>query len=193
MKPQKALVSKKRPVNTYAELLHGSRILIERGQVELRGSKWLWMASLTLTAFSLEAYLNHIGPKIFQTWQDSLEKTLSPEGKLELICEVLKIDMPKDKRPRQTVTELIRFRNHIAHGKSVIIEKSTDHDVDQYLDEFLGKRPVAVWEEYCTERNALRAFDDVKEILKMIHDKANPENDPLFSMGIEECSAQILE
>jgi hypothetical protein len=60
MKPPKSLVSKKRPVNTYAELWHGSKILLERAQAEIRGSKWLWMASLTLTAFSLEAYLTGV-------------------------------------------------------------------------------------------------------------------------------------
>jgi hypothetical protein len=192
MKPPKSLVSKKRPVNTYAELWHGSKILLERAQAEIRGSKWLWMASLTLTAFSLEAYLNHIGPKIYQSWEASLEKALSPESKLDLICELLKIDIPKDKRPRQTVTDLIKFRNNIAHGKTVTIEKSTIRDVDEYFEEFLGKRPLAVWEEYCTEENALRAREDIKEILTQIHERVNPENDPLFSTGIAEHSAKII-
>ena len=105
-KLQKAQVSKKRDVHTYAELWHGSGVLLERGQAELKGSKWLWMGSLILTAFSLEAYLNHIGPKIFACWKAALERPLSPEGKLDIICEKLGIDLHRGKRPRQTIKEL---------------------------------------------------------------------------------------
>ena len=68
-RPPKAQVSKKRTVHTYAELWHGSRVLLERAQAEPKGSKWLWMGSLFLTAFSFEAYLNHIGPKVFECWE----------------------------------------------------------------------------------------------------------------------------
>ncbi len=148
-KPQKAQVSKKKAVHTYAELWHGSRVLLERAQAEPKGSKWLWMGSLIFTAFSFETYLNHIGPKVFASWKVALEKALSPEGKLDVICEKLGVDLPNP--PRQTVCKLIKFRNNVAHGKTVYIEKESVPDVDQYLEEFLCKRPLAIWEKYCTE------------------------------------------
>ncbi|MEW6657129.1 MAG: hypothetical protein AB1424_00575 [Thermodesulfobacteriota bacterium] len=192
-KPQKAKVSKKRPVHTYSELWHGSKILLERAQAEIKGSKWLWMGSLILTAFSFEAYMNHIGPKVFSSWETALEKTLPPESKLEVIWERLEIDLPKNERPRQTVRDLIKFRNNVAHGKTVPIEENTTPDADQYLDEFLGKRPLAIWEEYCTQENALRAREDIEKILQMIHNRINPKNDYLFSFGIGEHSASIKD
>ena len=188
-KPPKARVSKKRDVHTYAELWHGSRVLLERAQAEPKGSKWLWMGSLLLTAFSFEAYLNHIGPKVFECW-DALE-VLSPQGKLDIICESLGIIFLKDMRPHQTVHELIKFRNNLAHGKTVTVEENTHHDVDQYLDEFLGLRPLAIWEGYCTEKNAIRAREDTEIVLRLIHDKVKPENDPLFSFGISLHSASL--
>jgi hypothetical protein len=191
-KPIKARVEKKRDVRTYAEIWHGSGILLQRGQEEIRGSKWLWMGSLIFTAFSFEAYLNHIGRKTFACW-DIFEKVVSPEGKLDVICERLEIDLPKNKRPRQTLRELIKFRNNVAHGKTVPLEENTTRDADQYLDEFLGKRPLAVWEEYCTEKNALRARSDIKQIMQLIHEKANPENDPLFGFGMYEASASLQQ
>jgi hypothetical protein len=162
-KPPKAKISKKRNVHTYAESWHGSGILLERGQAEIKGSKWLWMGSLILTAFSFEAYLNHVGPKLFACW-DALE-ILSPEGKLDIICESLGVVFLKDERPRQTVHDLIKFRNNLAHGKTVSIEENTVRDVDKYLDEFIGKRPLAIWEKYCTEKKALRARKDIEQIM----------------------------
>ncbi len=190
-KPQKAHVSKKRTVHTYAELWHGSRILLERAQAEPKGSKWLWMGSLFLTVFSFEAYLNHIGPKVFECW-DSLEM-LSPEGKLDIICENLGIFFFKDKRPRQTIHELIMFRNKLAHGSTVDVEENTSRDVDQYLDEFIGIRPLAFWEEYCTEKNTIKAREDIENVLRLIHDKVKPENDFLFSFGMSLHSAKVQD
>jgi len=99
------------------------------------------MGSLIFTAFSFEAYLNHIGPKIFSCWE-ALE-ILSPEGKLDIVCEKLQINIPKGNRPRQTVRELFKFRNNLAHGKTVTIEESSIPDVDQYFEQFFGERPLA--------------------------------------------------
>jgi hypothetical protein len=188
-KPQKAKVSKKRPVHTYAELWHGSWVLLERTQAEPKGSKGLWMGSLLLTAFSFEAYLNHIGPIVFECW-DALEG-LSPESKLDVICEKLGINLDKDERPRKTIHELVKFRNKLAHGKTVTIEEESFPDVDDYLDEFIGIRPLAIWEKYCTEENALRAREDIKQVMQLIHEKAKPDNDQLLEFGIFSASASL--
>ena len=32
------------------------------------GSSWQFLSSALLTAFAFEAYLNHVGPKIFEAW-----------------------------------------------------------------------------------------------------------------------------
>jgi hypothetical protein len=188
-RPPKAKVSKKRNVHTYAELWHGSWVLLERAKAESKGSKWLWMGSIIFTAFSFEAYLNHLGPKLFTCW-DGLE-VLSSESKLDVICEKLGINLARNERPRKTIHDLIKFRNKLAHGKTITIEENTSRDVDQYLDEFLGMRPLAVWEKYCTEENAIRAREDIEKVLRLIHDKVKLENDFLFSFGISLHSASL--
>jgi hypothetical protein len=76
----------------------------------------------------------------------------------------------KDEPPRQTVHALIKFRNNLAHGKTVTVEENTNPDVDQYLDEFIGIRPLAIWEGYCSEKNAIRAQEDIEKILRLIHE-----------------------
>ena len=56
------------------------------------------MASFIFTAFTLEAFLNHIGQGIFKCWND-LEQ-LSHQ-KLNLTAEKLEIEKDEGKRPLQ--------------------------------------------------------------------------------------------
>jgi hypothetical protein len=191
-KPQKAQVSKKRPVHTYAELWHGAGVLLKRAQDEPKGSKWLLMGHLILIEFSFEAYLNHIGPKLFAYWKQVLEKKLSIENKIDLICERVGINLPKNIRPRKTVNELFKFRNQIAHGETISIEENTIRDIDQYLDEFIGIPPLTKWEKYCNENNSKIALEDIKKVMELIQKKANPK-EPLFFSGISEASASLQQ
>ncbi len=187
----KARVSKTRTVHTYAELWHGSQVLLERAEAEAKGSFWVFMSSLLLTAFTLEAYLNHIGQKLFTSWA-TLE-VLSPLGKLEVVCEKLGVSFPAGQRPRQTINELFRFRNALAHGKTVTItEPEQLKHVDEYLDEFLGQRPRTLWEKLSsTSAHAKRAREDVEQVIRALHEAANPENDPIFFTGMGSHSAKL--
>ncbi|MDI6853684.1 MAG: hypothetical protein QME75_08800 [Deltaproteobacteria bacterium] len=186
----KAQVYKERTIHTYSELWHGSGVLLQRAKGEPKGSYWLWMGSLILTAFAFEAYLNHIGPKLFSYW-DALE-TLSPENKLNVICEKLKIDLPKNNRPRQTVHGLFRFRNNLAHGKTITIKERFEIDVNQCTDKFLANQK-ATWETYCTKRNSDRVREDIEKVMRLIHEKANLENDPLYGFGMYSASAKLQQ
>ena len=85
---RKVVVTKERNVTTYAEMWHTSYCLLVKGQEELKMSVHQFRASLIFTAFTFEAYLNHIGAKIFSCWED-LER-LSPKEKLNVIAERLR-------------------------------------------------------------------------------------------------------
>ena len=119
------------------------------------------MSCLIFSAFSLEANANFIGYKIIKDWEVHERKSL--KYKLDLICQELGLAVDKGKRPFQTVNLLVKFRNSLAHGKpeSVSIEKEIVGDPSK-LEKF--KYPQASWEEYCSEENALNAYEDVNRI-----------------------------
>jgi hypothetical protein len=50
----------------YVEMWQGSEILLRRAEREVTGNYWVLMSTLLLTVFTLKAYLNHIGPKLFK-------------------------------------------------------------------------------------------------------------------------------
>ncbi len=190
-KKKRARVSKKRQVNTYARMWHASYVLLYKGQADERGSTWQFMASLTFTAFTLEAYLNHLGAKIFQCWDDV--ESLSPQKKLNLVCEHLGVKPDYSCPPYQTVKHLFKFRNEIAHGKSVTIElKEQIRCVDDKLEEFMHETLPTSWERYCKERNAVAARKDVEVIIRELHERAAIADDPVFFQGVRSSSASVI-
>lgn len=179
--------------NTRSELWFGSEILLNRAKAEPQGAYWVAMASAVMTAFALEAYLNHIGAKIFTTW-DVLE-ALSPSGKMDVVCEKLRLSFPRGKRPRQSVEKLFRFQNQLAHGKSTILKTAdVTHDVESFLDPIKNTRPLAGWEEFCDDiANIQRVREDVEKFIRKIHETAKPKGDPVFSFGFTSSRATVAE
>ena len=192
---RKIISTKERNVTTYAELWRTSYALLVKGQNELKMSAHQFRASLVFSAFTLEAYLNHIGSKIFTCWKD-LER-LSPKEKLNVIAERLNVDVNYGKKPWQIMKELFQFRNDIAHGKNIKVKPENEIiPLEKYLDdnshELFELEPTR-WEKYCTEKNAVRAREDIKAIVKIIHNAAGLENDFPFVSGFQIGSDTILE
>jgi len=190
-RPRKARVTKQRDVHTYAILWSASRRLLEAGESEETGSSWQFLSSLMLTAFSLEAFLNHVGPKVLSSWEN-LER-LRPLEKLELLCEVLGIQLPGDggQRPQQTIIELLRFRNTLAHGKTHSVASDEHIDVGE-VDDHFKRRLLTHWERQVRDnRFARQAREDVERVMQIVN-AATPEPEVrLFSSGFEIGSATV--
>jgi hypothetical protein len=58
-----------RQVHTYAEIRHAAQCLLQMGRSQPEGNYFQFMSSLVFSAFTLEAYLNHIGNKLFDCWE----------------------------------------------------------------------------------------------------------------------------
>lgn len=192
-KPRKAAVSKERTVHTYSEMWHASRCVLEAGVRDPQGSSWQFLSSIVLTAFSFEAYLNHVGPTVLQCWAD-LER-LPPWAKFELLSEQLQVRLVGGpaKRPLQTVAELLEFRNTIAHGRSETVKPpEVLRDIDDRLDGYLGERPLTRWERLVkTDAFAKRAREDVEAVLKVLHSARGEPKESLFAFGIGLHSAHL--
>jgi hypothetical protein len=189
----KAEIKRERRINTYADLAHGNRILLDRTKEKRDGYFYEAMASLIFSAFTLEAYLNHLGQLLLPYW-DQIEQ-IPPSQKLSVITSHLKAPRDDGKRPYQTLNELFRFRNAIAHGKSRILKttKVVEIDTDSIpFDQMKSKE-----DEYCTIQNADRALKDVEEIIKSLHKLAKLPDEievanPLTDFGTGSREIRIL-
>lgn len=166
---QKVSVATEREVITYSHMWHTSECLLKRGQEQEAGSFHQFMASLVFTAFTLEAYLNHAGPKLFQCWEDS--ERLCPKKKLNLIAEHLGVTINYGTRPWQVMKDLFGFRNTIAHGKSRVFKPPVkvisleEHEADISMVR-------TKWELFCTQTNAEGARADVEKMVYTLYEAA---------------------
>jgi hypothetical protein len=185
-------VVKDRKVNTYSELWRVSYWTLDQAKSEKKGSYFQIMASLVFTAFTLEAYLNHIGQTMFEDWKDT-ERNMSPYEKMDLIAKKLDLKIDYGKRPFQTMKQLLEFRNDIAHGKTVLLQEEKTKIVNLDNDEYMHNTLETGWEKYCTLTKATRARNDIESIIKAIHNLAGIKDDTLFFGGLSSSHGKLLQ
>jgi hypothetical protein len=185
-------VEKNRKVNTYSELWRVSYWTLNQAEHEMEGSYFQLMASLLFTAFTLEAYLNHIGQNIFKCWND-LEK-LSPDAKMKLISEKLGLKNDYGSCQFQMIKKLFSFRNDLAHGKTKILKTSEEITVpDLEENNYMHKELELAWEKYCTLDNAKKAREAVESIIRTIHGVAAAKDDTIFFLGLTSTLASLID
>lgn len=170
----------KRNVITYIYLYNTSKIQLKLAEEQEEGSFYFILSSLTFSAFTLEAYLNHLGKNTYSHWQEI--ETSSVKAKLFLLSDYYKVELDKSKRPFQTIEKLIKFRNLVAHGKTVFLEdvvkrtKVYDSSQDQLLE--------TQWEQLCKYSFAKRALEDMEVLIKTIHKATGGKRDPFKIRGV---------
>src|SRR4030042_2128892 len=177
-----AVYEGRREVKTFVDLDHGAKVLIMKTKEEEKGSYYTTMAALLLTAFTFEAYLNHLGKEKIIFW-DEIE-SIRVMHKYAVLCKEFKMLPDFSKRPYNTLKSLLIYRNAIAHGRSRIgndtleVTKEVSSQCDPY-----DCAPKTHWEEYCTLSNAEQAKKDVTEIIIELHKHAGLGDHP-FSGGM---------
>lgn len=185
-------ISKERQLITYSDFWSASRFLLESGKRDERGSYFQFLASLVFSAFTFEAFLNHVGEHLFSSWPE-LERKLSHRAKLALIGERLSFPIDYGRLPWQIIPKLFGFRDKVAHGKNEMLrlEKIVSHD-DRY-EKIMHEFMFADWQNFATEQNASEARKHLEEIMASIHKAANIENEFLFSRGSQIGSARLIQ
>jgi hypothetical protein len=131
------------------------------------------MSAVVFCAFTIEAYLNHVGVLRLRDW-DVVERKLSWRDKLLLISRELKTDFDLNRKPFHAIEEAFAFRDRLAHGKSVIDEEfsgrytSRDHAEDSYLDPHWLRT-------FASLKRAKAMLNDMEAVLKQLHAAAGLE------------------
>ena len=156
-----------REVRTFVDLAHGADVLIKKTEQEPKGSYYTTMSALLLTAFTFEAYLNHLGEKTIKFWEEI--EPIKVMDKYIVLCKNLNLSPDFAQRPYQTLKTLFKFRNAIAHGKSQILQETKEVSS---RDDPHGHIPKAHWEEFSILENAKQAKHDVSQIITELHKAA---------------------
>ncbi|MCP4746614.1 MAG: hypothetical protein GY874_10825 [Desulfobacteraceae bacterium] len=172
---KKFVIKGERNINTYAYLMMSARHSYEYATKCKEGQFYQLMSSLIFSVFTLEAYLNHLGCQSIKYWH-AIE-SIKVWSKLKVLYTHCNLNFDSSKRPLQTISELIKFRNLMAHGKSETIsgKEIIDEQIINSYPDFI----VTKWELMCTKKVTKRAIDDVKNIINTL-DSNDPDPDLWF-------------
>ena len=189
MKKSRKSVQAQRTVYTFAYLRSISWACLKRAKEEHKGSYNFIAASMTFTAFSVEAYLNHLGNHVTNFWE-TIERKLSPPEKLDTLASFLEIDLDFGSRPFQTFHRMFTLRNSLAHGRT---EKLTVNSIQVLAEDEIPHMPSTSWEEEISIDNATRYLEDSKAMILTLNAKAGIEDYLLWVPEEADWNASIVE
>jgi hypothetical protein len=174
-----------RDYRPHADALHGAEVLLKLSAEQRDGYYFEWLGSIILSAFAFEGYLNYMGRGLFTSSWDSFERSLSTEAKTILLADRIGLTLEEGRRPLQTIKALIKFRNSTAHLKPAVLEK------ESLTDDFKGFDSIkSDVEKFCTEANAKRCIEDVKEMMQLLYSHSGRRSGHPLIFGHEFYSAE---
>ena len=172
-------VRQHRMVFTHSHLFEAARVALREGHES--GSIYDYMHALISAAFAIEAYLNFAGESLIPFWP-SIER-ISTEGKLAVVCDRVAIAPDFGRRPYQSLRELWRFRNFLAHART---ESPVENEwVQREPTPIERPYPETAWEKQCSREPATRMLDDVEAIINELHQKAGLSTGALGLLGLQ--------
>lgn len=170
--------------NTYVSLHTNASIALSEATKVIDGRFFKTMTSIIFSAFTIEAYANHILKDISKKWEE-VERYSSLEKVYELY-NILEIDLDKSKRPIQSIQRIFNFRNMLAHGKTTTVIKKfkLKKDIQDLSSEDLLGHAKPEWEELNTLKNAKVFFEDMEKVIKLLHEEIASNINPFLVRSV---------
>jgi len=182
MAKRKLSASVEHSVHTYAYLHTAAEWALEQAEGnEEGGLRRLFncMSSIILSAFCIEAYLNHIGSKFLPYWDDEVKKGLSINNKFKIICHHFNLSPDYSRRPFHSLREIIKYRNLMAHA----ITEKISLQVAQVARLKRANYPQTWWGEHTNLKTAKRWLKDTESMITEINKAAGERDYLTFIFG----------
>jgi hypothetical protein len=135
------------------------------------------MSVILFSAFCLEAYLNHIGSFNVQDWDEV--KMEEPKVKIKSICDHIEYPLDLGRRPFQSFTHIMKYRNLMVHAKSEFLQATRKEKIDFRSE--IPEMELADWEKITTLDYAEKYFEDTGLMIMALHKAAAFEGDPFLN------------
>ena len=175
--------------NTYVYCWIAATRALKQAEARKPGNLYCCMMAGVFAAFAVEAFLNHIGQRKMRDWAN-FERRLGPREKLLLLRQVAHWSVDESRRPFQTLQEMFRLRDALAHGKTETVVKDTvlkqpPRDVDEW--------PEPRWKTLCTVPSVKRMVKDAEAIIRDLAKQSGSSRDPLANPGHGSSDVSLVE
>lgn len=161
----------KRRLSTYSRLRGVSWIALKQAEKSSKDRFYHCLSVMLFSAFSLEAYLNHLGARELDCW-DTLKRKLSPQEKLQLLAAAMDFEVDYSCRPFQTFKQIFWFRNTLVHAETELVTMELLKEGESV--------PLTRWEKLVTLEVAQQFHSDAKAIMTQLHLHSRLAEEPLF-------------
>ena len=166
-------VTTERNFSAHHMLIGAARASLEDAKAKQPGWFYSELVAITLSALSIEAMCNAIGDRVIPDWKDF--ESSSPNAKLRLLCERLKVQYSKSEEPWVSARWLFKFRNLIAHAKPEFVREEKLFSREEY-DNRSPEFPKSKLEKGVTLGNASRAVYAAEQIKDILCTRVPPED-----------------
>lgn len=177
-------MSGRREVRSYAYLFSAARMQLELAEGQEAGCFYTSMGCLVFSAFFVEAYVNHAGPKHVPEWpttrQEERRRYFTPWKKLKLLLSHSQFNQNTSQRPFSSYRRLLGFRDSVAHARTEVLTHS-----GRLLrsEELWANFPQASWEKLCNPKDARQYFKDAEAIVRALASVLEPGTNPFMVMS----------
>jgi hypothetical protein len=176
----RAHIGGKNTTITFAYMHIGAKYMLKLAEESEEGQLYTLVASLIFNAFTLEAYLNHLGKLRNKEWNE-IERRYSKIEKYKLFAEAAEIKFDFSVRPYRTLKELFFFRDRMAHGRTTEEVISTCIDMhEKRLPQIHAKND---WQTFATFETARQSIKDVERLIKELHSMSGYPGNPFNKLG----------
>jgi len=190
MVKRKLQVSSERSVHTYDYLHSAAYWALEQAEGTEEGRFYNCMSSIILSAFCIEAYLNHIGSELLPYWDEEVKRNLSVQNKLKIICHHLNMAPDYLHPPFQSFRHIVKYRNLLAHA---ITEKVSNKGIQIVSDGERMRQPETWWEKRTNLKTAERWLADTESMITKIHKVARPGDIPFGILSIGSSHGTLVQ
>lgn len=188
MDPQRPIqMSGSATFNAFSYLFNGAKSLSQTAKEQLSGSNYCRISAALFSAFTIEAHLNHIGELKLPFWA-IVEPKLSWRNKIDLIAQHLNVESDFGTRPFQTLIDLFKFRDRLAHGKTKTKDTTYDYH-ENGEDEFDALNPEWL-KKFWSDAALDLVIEDTFKVMKLFHEAAGFEEQTLACVSSGEFTEQ---
>jgi hypothetical protein len=176
----KVRVAGRQTTITFVQMHTGAKHMFQLAEANENGQLYTLVSSLVFSAFTMEAYLNHLGKLRNKDW-DEVERKLPKLEKYKMFCKVAKLKVNLNVRPYLTLVRLFQFRDQMAHGKTTADEIAFELEAE-------GKKIPHLkvendWQSFAKITHASEAIHDVEHMVKELHVALGYPGNPFARSG----------
>lgn len=140
------------------------------------------IAALLFSTLLLEAYVNHLGEHLLQTWNESQDGNLSIARKLAKLHKTLGLKFNRANNADKQAFKLIKQRNSLVHSKSFDITGNIDEAEDNTHEISLSHTSISRQNNLNpTKQEARIAFESVCRLIAKLDYSAKKQHSDKFT------------